>query len=398
MDNVGIIIQKLNGGGAERVAANLSRELRKKYHVHLIVFDADDITYKYGGILYDLKMPAKKGIFNKIINFIRRVKKVRKIKKENNIKCTVSFMAGANFVNILSKKKDKIVVSTRNTMSAFGVNLFSKCRERFLAKFSDIEITVSNIVKQDLITQFNINPNKLRTIYNFTDLNFIKENCNEKMLYDEVNFDKKCRYIITVGRLDEQKAQWHIIRAFNELIKDNRYHNIRLIILGKGQLEDKLKDIVKSYKIEDKVKFLGFVKNPHYYINKSELFVFSSLFEGFSNSLVEAIACGKVVISTKCGIELLAPEKPIDVNIQETYWGKYGVIVPEFDLNNFDAVSELTRAEKILVQTIKTILDEKEKLDYYCQQAANRANDFSTNKIINEWIEVIETKERKCEK
>ena len=54
MDSIAIIITKLNGGGAERTASNLSIELSKRYNVYLIVFDGTNISYPYKGTLIDL--------------------------------------------------------------------------------------------------------------------------------------------------------------------------------------------------------------------------------------------------------------------------------------------------------------------------------------------------------
>ena len=84
MKNIGIIIQKLKNGGAERAAANLSIDLSEKYNVYLIVFDSTDITYKYAGNLIDLKLPPQKSIFGKLRYMIKRISKVKKIKKQYN--------------------------------------------------------------------------------------------------------------------------------------------------------------------------------------------------------------------------------------------------------------------------------------------------------------------------
>ena len=73
MKKIAIIIQNLNGGGAERTAANLSLYFSEKYEVHLIVFDGRIISYPHGGMLHDLKVYPSKSKVQKAINVIRRV-------------------------------------------------------------------------------------------------------------------------------------------------------------------------------------------------------------------------------------------------------------------------------------------------------------------------------------
>ena len=99
MKNVAIIIQKLNGGGAERTASNLSISLKDHYNVHLIVFDGRDISYPYEGTLHDLKLPPVEGKIGKVLTVYKRVSAIKKILKEEKIDCSISLMDGANLVN-----------------------------------------------------------------------------------------------------------------------------------------------------------------------------------------------------------------------------------------------------------------------------------------------------------
>lgn len=78
MDTIAIIITKLNGGGAERCASNLSIELSKIYNVILIVFDGRNITYPYEGTLIDLHIKDSNNFIEKVINVIKRVRLVKK--------------------------------------------------------------------------------------------------------------------------------------------------------------------------------------------------------------------------------------------------------------------------------------------------------------------------------
>ena len=148
MDNIAIIITKLNGGGAERCASNLSVELSKKYNVYLIVFDGSNITYPYAGTLINLDIVDSHNTFSRIINVIKRVHAIKKIKRDNHIKCSVSLLDGPNIVNVLSKGKEKVIVSVRNRLSGENVGRLRRKLIQLCSKYSDITVALSKMVKK----------------------------------------------------------------------------------------------------------------------------------------------------------------------------------------------------------------------------------------------------------
>src|SRR5699024_2024023 len=102
---------------------------------------------------------------------------------------------------------------------------------------------------------------------------------------------------ISAGRLVEQKDYKTLLKAF-QLISQRI--NSRLVILGKGPLENELKLLAKELDIQKKVSFLGFQSNPYKYMKKANVFILSSKWEGFGHVIVEAMAVGTPVISTDC--------------------------------------------------------------------------------------------------
>src|SRR5699024_8973667 len=149
-------------------------------------------------------------------------------------------------------------------------------------------------------------------IYNFYDIEKILELSKEPLTVQDAKIFENPT-IVTVGRLAEQKGQWHLIRALNKVKKE--IPDVKLIILGEGELEDYLKKLVNDYKLTENVHFLGFQKNPFKYITKSDMYVFPSLYEGFPNALAEGMVCGLPVISSDCESgprEILSPD--LDLN------------------------------------------------------------------------------------
>ena len=77
-------------------------------------------------------------------------------------------------------------------------------------------------------------------------------------------------------------------------------YNIKLILLGSGPLKNKIKRQIKNLKLSKNIKIVDFKKNPYPFINKSDLFILSSKYEGSPNVLPEAIYLNKFVISSDC--------------------------------------------------------------------------------------------------
>ena len=106
------------------------------------------------------------------------------------------------------------------------------------------------------------------------------------------------KIILSVNRLHPQKDLPTLLRAFAEVVKLKQ--SSRLIILGQGPEENKLKKIADKLGIRNTVDFVGFQQNSFSWMDKADVFVLSSLFEGCPNTLIEAMACETPVVSTDC--------------------------------------------------------------------------------------------------
>lgn len=380
---VAFIIQHLANGGAERTVSNLSLELEDKYDISIIIFDGNNVDYPYGGRMIDLKLPPARGTFGKIVNAIKRINKVRKIKKRESFDCVVSFMFGGNLVNVFTKQKEKTIVSTRNYMSAYNLGLRGKLREYFIGSRADLEIALSRMVEYDLIHNFGLPACKVKTIYNPIDINKIKKLSEE--VCDDYNFDINTYYFVTAGRFVFQKGQWHLIKAFSEFNK--KIPNSRLIILSDGQMKESLITLAEKLKIIDKIDFLGFLSNPYKYMHRSSCFVLSSLFEGLGNVVQEAMACEIPIISYDCLAgprELIAPETAYHDNCSDVTWYSCGVLVPAPDKTvNFDVALE--DVDYKLCQAMIEVYNNKEKANLCVKNAVKRIHEFLPENIIAEW-------------
>ena len=106
------------------------------------------------------------------------------------------------------------------------------------------------------------------------------------------------KVLLSIGRLNTQKDHVTLIKAFFELIKS--VPNSVLFILGEGEEKIRLLKLIKKYQLEEYVHLVGFQQNPFNWIYHCDVFVLSSVNEGLPTVLIEAIALGKTCVSTDC--------------------------------------------------------------------------------------------------
>jgi glycosyltransferase involved in cell wall biosynthesis len=123
---------------------------------------------------------------------------------------------------------------------------------------------------------------------------------------------------LNIGRLDPQKDQVTLLRAFARLA---RRRDAGLIILGEGRERGRLERLARDLGVADRVIMPGWVPSIEPYFRAADLFVLSSAYEGFGLVLVEALSQGVPVVSTDC------PSGPAEILAD----GRYGRLVPVGD-------------------------------------------------------------------
>ncbi len=374
MKNLLLIIHKLSNGGAERAITLLADSLKDKYNITIVTFDNRMKEYETKVDVIDLKIPESRYFLKKIINIFIRAKKIKKIKKQLNINCSISFLSGPNIVNCLSRKDDKIIISIRNMQSKLKKNIFRDIVNQITLKKADKIVTVSNDVKKDIQKRYKVDEKRIITIPNMVNIEQIQqmacEDIDEKDIY--VNDDIK---IINIGRLIPQKGQWHLIKAFK--IVTEKYTKAKLIILGRGELKESLNELIHKLNIQDNVFLLDFKPNPYKYLAKSDIFVSTSLYEGMSNVILEAMACGLPIIATDC-----------KGGTKEIIENKYGILIPNFT-EKYDITEKINDEEHNLAERIIELIKDEEKREKYIEMSSERIKDFEIKEIKKRWMDVI---------
>ena len=89
---------------------------------------------------------------------------------------------------------------------------------------------------------------------------------------------------------NEREEVWTVVSGKGKARVINKMPDAKLLILGQGGNKDYLERLIKDYKLEDSIKLLGYKSNPYIYMVRSDIFAFSSVYEGLGNILVECMA------------------------------------------------------------------------------------------------------------
>ncbi|NRF95752.1 glycosyltransferase [Paenibacillus frigoriresistens] len=288
---------------------------------------------------------------------ITETEKVSDILKNRSISHCIVFGIGHDDLNVIQDLKEneiKTIYSMHNCVEFFDSSPGYKIHMKSIELSDNVSVITDNF--KDEYIKRNVDEKKIIVVPNMVTKPDSKE--------PELNFLRDRKYIITVGRLTEQKQQRLLIEAFS-IIKDE-IEEYDLIIAGSGSLENELKTLVESIGLEDRVVFLGSVDNIGYYMSNCEFQVIPSKFEGFCLVLFEAASFGK--------LSIVFEECP---PFSELFNEDSGIVM----VNKMNAIS---LSEAILF-TLKNGLQEK---NY--DKMLELFNKYEENTIIKKWIDILE--------
>ena len=202
---------------------------------------------------------------------------------------------------------------------------------------------------------------KIQVVYNGMDIERINKKSREEATHRW--FDEQIPVAVAVGRLVPSKGYEYLLETLSAV---NIITPLRLLLVGDGTLKNELISKARKLGIEDKIDFAGSVHNPHKYSVRCDVFICSSLFEGFSNSLLEALALGLPVVSTNHNFG--ASEIIED--------GKSGILV------------QVRNPEK-MAEAVLMLLQDKVLAAKMGEEAKNRAEVFSVEKMIQENLRIF---------
>ncbi len=313
------VLGSLGGGGAERVTLHILRHLdRRRFAPSLAVLKGleDYISFLPDDVdVHRLGVRARYAALP-LTHLIRNLKPDLVFSTAPHIDESLCLAVR------LSRHAPKIVLRSPNypSMDLRAVPFYVRKLAKWSYRSADVIIASTQAMKRDIEREFSLLPERIAVIPNPVDLGLIRNLSKEPISHPWFQESERANHplVISMGRLEPQKGFKYLLEAFPEVVAG---FDARLAILGRGSQMDELKKLSEKLDITANVAFLGFRKNPYKFLANADLFVLSSLWEGFPNALVEAMAASKPVIATAIG--------GISEIVED---GKTGVLVPPHDL------------------------------------------------------------------
>lgn len=284
MKSIAIFVKNLTSGGAEKQSVLLARTLSCDYDVHYIIFNGEKIHQKYLDLLkQDTRVHCKSFLGN----HGQRFKYFIEYLKKNKIKIIFSYLTAANLYACVAGKLVEASVYTglRNAELPYMKMLVDK----FLSNnFAKLAIANCYSGKKNFVSK-GFKENKIIVI----------PNCFEDISpYTEKSYDNVL-HIITVGRFVPQKDYETAIRSISELKKTKL--DFKFDIIGYGGLEKQIRNWTHEYGIENITNIYINPDNIPDLLNRADIYLSTSLFEGTSNSIMEAMNANLPIVATNVG-------------------------------------------------------------------------------------------------
>ena len=352
-------------GGADRSIINLINGLTYSRIFFISIFKCK-YKEKFERKINFIPLKSKRVFFG--MNELKKI--VIKIIQENNFSKNI-LISNQNFANVTcvvslnNIKNLKLILIERNHINELfyfkgikdfikkiiiliGIKLFYRKANSIVGISKTLSKDLSHFIKQEVTTIYNPAYNRIE---------FEKKKFKIK---------KKGIRLLNVGFLEKQKDQTTLLKAFHIVLK--LFPNCHLDIVGRGSQYKNLMLLAKKLKIQDNIKIFTNIDNPEIFYKNCDLFILTSIYEGFANVLVESLKfqCPTITANCKSG-----PMEIIDN-------GKYGHY---FSVSNYTELSKkiINHLKRPYILKAKSIASKK-----HIKKFSFKNNSIEFNNLINQ--------------
>lgn len=392
MKNVMLITPMLHQGGFERICVMTARLLEADYDVTIVVFSMEDIAFDISNLkVINLDLKSRPGRLAKVINVLRRSRKLTKLQKNLNTDVSYSFGMTANIANALTGGAKKKICACHSFEEIKNGRYM-----KLIGKKADFLFCCAKKMTDLAVKQYGFS--NIETLWNPCDTEEVREQSRKGNKEELTFFEEEKPVFVSMGREDEVKGFWHLLKAFRRVSES--LPDAKLAVIGEGSFE-KYKALARELQIEERIWFTGLKKNPFPYLAKGKAYVLSSISEGLPNALVEALSLALPVISVNC---LSGPAEILHENWQEAeekkeyFEADYGILTPavsqtpdfQAKWQNEGKLIKLEKEEEILAEAMLRIATDEELCRHYKERGSCRAEDFSKEKYKKKLIADME--------
>lgn len=353
-------------GGGQMHSLALCRNLNKEKFYSVVCASPKggfkELVLESGFEFIDITLP--KIYRSKYLNEL-----LRKVERENvNIVHAHGGVAGmyARFLKKRFECRAKILHTLHGIHYIHSHNMFRRYSslyiEQYLASSADGYVCVSDSDFKTASGLKIIDPHKTHVIHNGINLSRFKNTSRDEALAEKLGIKTDNFVIGNISRFDEQKNQKLLIKIMPDIIK--AIPEAKLLLAGDGELLDSAKHLAESLGQKENIIFAGTRKDTERIFPLVDIFVFPSLWEGLSLTLIEALASGRCIAASN-----------IPANSEIINNDGNGML---FNLHNRTALSEL----------IVTLFNDREKRDFLSANASTTSVNFD-EKIMTEKTEQV---------
>jgi glycosyltransferase involved in cell wall biosynthesis len=363
---VAFFVHALSGGGSERVVSRVLRHLdRSRFCPVLILIE------KKGVFLEDVPpdvpvLDCGRGAGWGQWKWVRTFAGYLNTERPDVL---MSFLWYANAFAVLARylsgAETRLILSERATIlgsrEGFLEETIRRLAIRFIYGASERIFVNSESLRSQFTEHFGFPGERVCTIHNPLDIDRILAQSLEEG--NPVSGGSRGEIIVGMGRFTRQKGFDLLIRAMARVRTP-----AKLLLLGEGKDEEKLRGLAVDLGVSEKVEFLGFRKNPYPVLRGATVFVLSSRYEGFPNGLAEAMALGVPCVAARCRT---GPEELITE-------GENGLLVPVEDPEAIAAAIDRLLCDPALRERVGTA-------------ARITAQRYNTVEIVRQYESLIES-------
>lgn len=284
--NIAILIPTLKAGGAEKQAVLLASQLSKRFNVHVIILAGEqNVAFSRNVEIIEssnVKLHKLQG------GTMAKYKALKALLKENNIDILFNYLTKPNVIGSIAGKKagvKRIYNGIRNSR----IDWWKLILERFAHNHYATATIYNCYSGEEYFSSKGLKKDKAIVI----------PNCFQNIAEPITREDKEIKHIVTVGRFVPQKDYKTIIRTIaclKELRKD-----FVMDIIGYGEEEQNIRAWIKEYGVENYIKIYIRPENVQDIVRAADIYLSTSLFEGTSNSIMEALNWSLPVVATNVG-------------------------------------------------------------------------------------------------
>ena len=296
---VTFVLPSLHGGGAERAAVVLLNALAARgYQATLFVFAREGPYFEQlsGAVRVVVGDTGRAG----------RIMSLRRFLANEPQDVVVSLLSHftAFAAARMAGTKAKYVISQQTPLTAFlddhdyawrqpaRRRVFTSVARAIYPRADGIAATSSGVA-EDLVAHYGVNRKRVAIVPNPVDVDTVEEAA--AMPLDVAASGAGVLTVVTAGRLAHAKNLPLLVESLERLSARVPF---RAWLLGQGELEGELRQMLARSAIGDRVTLFGFQQNPWKFMAHADVFLLTSRYEGFGNVLIEAMASGLPVVAT----------------------------------------------------------------------------------------------------